>query len=101
MSDDPYCYPGSNVLRNKFDIRSQEELKVIAVIWRTSRRTGARLRIGRDWRRWGWGEVLPRNAVGPGNPAKSHFLTLEIRRRPESRASGNASHLEPNLIGLR
>ena len=27
MSLDPYCYPGSNVLRNKFDIRDEEELK--------------------------------------------------------------------------
>jgi cell filamentation protein len=27
MSDDPYCYPDSNVLRNKFDIHDEEELK--------------------------------------------------------------------------
>ncbi len=27
MSHDPYCYPNSNVLRNKFDIRDEEELK--------------------------------------------------------------------------
>ena len=27
MSVDPYCYPGTAVLRNKFDIRNEEELK--------------------------------------------------------------------------
>lgn len=28
MSQDPYCYPGTNILRNKFDIEDEEELKV-------------------------------------------------------------------------
>lgn len=27
MSSDPYCYPGTNVLRNKFDIQNEEDLK--------------------------------------------------------------------------
>jgi cell filamentation protein len=27
MNYDPYCYPGTNVLRNKFDIQDEEELK--------------------------------------------------------------------------
>jgi len=27
MSQDPYCYPGTNILRNKFDIEDEEELK--------------------------------------------------------------------------
>lgn len=26
-SDDPYCYPGTTVLRNKFNIRNEDELK--------------------------------------------------------------------------
>lgn len=28
MSHDPYCYPRTNILRNKFDIQDEEELKV-------------------------------------------------------------------------
>ncbi len=27
MSQDPYCYPGSNVLRNRFGLRDEKELK--------------------------------------------------------------------------
>jgi len=27
MSQDPYCYPHSNVLRNKFDIQDEHDLK--------------------------------------------------------------------------
>lgn len=27
MSSDPYCYPGTTVLRNKFDIQNEEDLK--------------------------------------------------------------------------
>ncbi len=29
MSGDPYCYPGTNVLTNLFDLRTQDDLKLV------------------------------------------------------------------------
>jgi cell filamentation protein len=41
MAEDPYCYPGTTVLRNKFGIRDQAELtKVEGDVVGTSDRRG-------------------------------------------------------------